>query len=248
MILDLSDQSSIRDFARRFGDRALNVLINNAAVMACPFERTKDGLEMQIGTNHFGHFLLTYLLMKNLIKGAKESNRSSRVVSLSSIGHRLSPVVFDDIHFKSREYNKWKSYGQSKTANSLLAIILDKKFKDQGIRAFAVHPGGIMTGLQKHIEKEEMIAMGWMDDKGNLAKGFKTPQQGASTTCYAAVHPDLEGRGGFYLEDCHEAKLFTPEIPPMTGVRDYAIDEENAEKLWKISLETFGLTEKTGNL
>jgi NAD(P)-dependent dehydrogenase (short-subunit alcohol dehydrogenase family) len=154
-MLDLSELASVRAFAAAWGDRPLNVLINNAGVMACPQTYTKDGFEMQIGTNHFGHFLLTLLLVPALKAGAKQLGRPSRVVCLSSIGHRRSPIMFEDMNFKKTPYDKWQAYGQSKTANALFALAFDKRYKDSGVRAFSVHPGGIFTPLQRHLPKEE---------------------------------------------------------------------------------------------
>lgn len=238
-MLDLSSFKSIRAFAERWGDRPLNLLINNAGVMACPLDYTEDGLEMQIGTNHFGHFLLSVLLAPNLVAGAKTSGQTSRLVSLSSIGHRRSPVNFDDPHFKNRPYDKWESYGQAKTANALFAVGFTQRFKDQGVLANAVMPGGIMTPLQRHLPHEEQVAMGWIDENGKVRDGFKTPQQGASTSVWAAVGDELEGVGGLYLEDLHQAAPWTKESG-WSGVMPYALDPEQAERLWALSVETTG--------
>lgn len=237
-MLDLSSFKSIRAFAERWGDRPLNLLINNAGVMACPLAYTEDGLEMQIGTNHFGHFLLSVLLAPNLVAGAR-SGWTSRLVSLSSIGHRRAPVNFDDPNFRDRAYDKWEAYGQAKTANALFAVGFDKRFKDQGVRAFAVMPGGIMTPLQRHLPLEEQKAMGWIDDDGKVRDGFKTPQQGASTSVWAAVGAELDDAGGLYLEDLAEAVPWSPEHP-WSGVMPYALDPEAADRLWALSVETTG--------
>lgn len=238
-MLDLSSFKSIRAFAERWGDRPLNLLINNAGVMACPLAYTEDGLEMQIGTNHFGHFLLSVLLAPNLVAGAKASGETSRLVSLSSIGHRRAPVNFDDPHFRSHPYEKWESYGQAKTANALFAVGFDKRFKDQGVRANAVMPGGIFTPLQRHLPIEEQKALGWIDDEGKPRAGFKTPQQGASTSVWAAVGDELEGVGGLYLEDLAQAMPWTRDNP-WAGVMPHALDPEAAERLWALSVETTG--------
>ena len=242
-MLDLSSFKSIRAFAERWGDRPLNLLINNAGVMACPLAYTEDGLEMQIGTNHFGHFLLSVLLAPNLVAGAK-SGWTSRLVSLSSIGHRRSPVNFDDPNFRDRPYDKWEAYGQAKTANALFAVGFDKRFKDPkngngGVRAFAVMPGGIMTPLQRHLRLEEQKAMGWIDDDGKVRDGFKTPQQGASTSVWAAVGAELDDTGGLYLEDLAQAVPWSPDHP-WSGVMPYALDPEAADRLWALSVETTG--------
>ena len=238
-MLDLSSFKSIRAFAERWGERPLNLLINNAGVMACPLAYTEDGLEMQIGTNHFGHFLLSVLLAPNLVAGAKASGKTSRLVSLSSIGHRRSPVNFDDPNFRDRPYDKWESYGQAKTANALFAVGFTKRFKDQGVFANAVMPGGIMTPLQRHLPVEEQRAMGWIDESGKVRDGFKTPAQGASTSIWAAVGDELEGVGGLYLEDLHQAGPWTKESG-WSGVMPYALDPEQADKLWALSVQTTG--------
>ena len=238
-MLDLASLASVRDFARRWGNRPLNILINNAGVMACPQGYTEDGLEMQIGTNHFGHYLLAVLLAPALERGVKESGKPSRVVALSSIGHRRSRVTFDDPHFRSRPYDKWEAYGQSKTANSLFAVGFDKRYKDRGIRANAVMPGGIMTPLQRHMSKEEQMAMGWINEQGEVRQGFKTPEQGASTSVWAAVGDELEGVGGLYLENCAQAGPWSKDRP-FEGVMDYALDDAEADRLWTLSKETTG--------
>lgn len=238
-MLDLSSQASVRDFAKRWGDKPLHILINNAGVMACPQAYTEDGLEMQVGTNHFGHYLLAVLLAPALEAGARQLGKPSRVVSLSSIGHRRSPVNFDDPHFRNRPYDKWESYGQAKSANSLFAVGFDERFKDRGIRAFAVMPGGIMTPLQRHMSQEEMQAMGWINEKGELRDGFKTPEQGASTSVWAAIGDELEGKGGLYLENCAQAVPWDKE-QPWAGVMPHALDKDAADRLWALSRETTG--------
>ncbi|MFM1960077.1 MAG: hypothetical protein RL588_1594 [Pseudomonadota bacterium] len=244
-MLDLSRLDSVRELAVRWGDRPLHILINNAGVMACPLDRTADGLEMQVGTNHFGHFLLGVLLAPALERGAQARGEASRLVSLSSIGHRRSDIVWDDIHYLTRPYDKWGSYGQAKTANSLFAVGFNRRFADRGINANAVMPGGIMTPLQRHMAREEMVAMGWIDpETGAVREGFKTPEQGASTSVWAAVGPELEGIGGLYLENCAEAAPWTAEAP-MAGVMPYALDPESAERLWGVSLETTGAGART---
>ncbi|EJL34842.1 dehydrogenase of unknown specificity, short-chain alcohol dehydrogenase [Caulobacter sp. AP07] len=242
-MLDLASFKSIRAFAERWGDRPLHLLINNAGVMACPLAYTEDGLEMQIGTNHFGHFLLSVLLAPNLVAGAKASGKPSRLVSLSSIGHRRAPMNFEDPHFRSHPYDKWESYGQAKTANALFAVGFTQRFKglaqDGGVFANAVMPGGIMTPLQRHLPIEEQRAMGWIDENGKVRDGFKTPEQGASTSVWAAVGDELEGVGGLYLEDLAQAAPWTKEAG-WSGVMPYALDPEQADRLWALSVETTG--------
>ena len=238
--LDLADLASVRAFAEAWGAAPLHILINNAGVMACPQSYTADDLEMQIGTNHFGHYLLAARLTPVLRKGADGLGRSARVVSLSSIGHRRSGVNFGDPHYRRRPYDKWEAYGQSKTANALFAVGFNARFKDQGVTANAVMPGGIMTPLQRHLPREEMIAFGWMDRAGKVAEGFKTTEQGASTSVWAAVGDELEGVGGLYLEDCAQAAPWTKDIP-FRGVMPHALDPEAADRLWALSEETTGV-------
>ena len=239
-MLDLSSLASVRALGARWADRPLDLLINNAGVMACPLDRTADGLEMQVGTNHFGHFLLGVLLAPALEAGARKSGTPSRLVSLSSIGHRRSDIHWDDPQYRTRPYDKWESYGQAKTANSLFAVGFHKRFAGRGVSANAVMPGGIMTPLQRHMERSEMVAMGWIDpETGAVRAGFKTPEQGASTSTWAAVGPELEGIGGLYLENCAEAGPWTADAP-FVGVMPYAIDPESADRLWALSLEVTG--------
>ncbi len=238
-MLDLSSLASVRAFAQAWGEAPLHLLINNAGVMACPLAYTEDGLEMQIGTNHFGHFALSTLLAENLVAGAQGAGVPSRLVSLSSIGHRRSGVDFEDPHFRHRPYDKWEAYGQAKTANSLFAVGFDARFKDRGVRANAVMPGGIMTPLQRHLPIEEQVALGWIGDDGKPRDGFKTPQQGAATSVWAAVGPELDGVGGLYLEDCKQAVAWTKD-KPWAGVLPHALDPDAAERLWALSAETTG--------
>jgi NAD(P)-dependent dehydrogenase (short-subunit alcohol dehydrogenase family) len=236
--LDLSNQASARAFGEAWGGAPLHLLINNAGVMACPQSYTADDLEMQIGTNHFGHYTLTCGLAGALEAGAKQQGKPARVVQLSSIGHVRGGVDFDDPNYRHRPYDKWQAYGQSKSANALFAVGFDKRMRDRGVAAFSVMPGGIMTPLQRHLPREEMIAFGWIDEAGTVAQGFKTPEQGASTSVWAAVGPELEGQGGLYLENCAQAAPF--DAAKRQGVMPHAIDPEGAERLWALSVKTTG--------
>lgn len=238
--LDLASLSSVGSFVDAWGDQPLDILINNAGVMATPLLRTAEDLELQIGTNHFGHFVLSVGLTRALLN-ASDEDRLARVVALSSIGHRRSDIHWDDPNYLSRPYDKWEAYGQSKTANSLFAVGYNARFEEHGITANAVMPGGIMTPLQRYLPKEEMVAMGWMDEEGNVREGFKTPEQGASTSVWAAVGEELEGIGGLYLEDCAEAPPWSQDNP-MKGVMPYAIDPEAADRLWALSEEITGVS------
>jgi len=160
-------------------------------------------------------------------------------VSLSSIGHRRGGVNFEDINFEKTPYEKWTAYAQAKTANALFALGLDMKYADQGLRAFSVHPGGIMTPLQRHLEKEEMVALGWLDESGNLselaAALFKSTTQGCTTTLWAATSDMLDGKGGLYCEDCDVAELADEDTPRYFGVAQWAVDPDLAVKLWELS-------------
>jgi NAD(P)-dependent dehydrogenase (short-subunit alcohol dehydrogenase family) len=232
--LDLADLASVRRFAEAWLARGepLHVLINNAGIMACPLARTAQGYESQFATNHLGHFALTRALLPALLKA-----EAPRVVALSSSGHRLSPVQFDDIHFERREYNKWKAYGQAKTANALMALHLDTLHAKDGLTANAVHPGGILTGLSRFLPREEMEALGWLkpgDAPGTIPPGFKNAEQGAATSVWAASAPELQGHGGLYLEDCNEA-LPSPEGERRFGYVPHIRDRAAAERLWAVS-------------
>ena len=237
--LDLASLGSVGSFVDAWGDQPLDVLINNAGVMATPLLRTAEDLELQIGTNHFGHFVLAMGLTRALLNAAEE-DRTARVVALSSIGHRRSGINWDDPNYLTRPYDKWEAYGQSKTANSLFAVGFNARYEEHGITANAVMPGGIMTPLQRYLPKEEMVAMGWMDEEGNVREGFKTPEQGASTSVWAAVGEELEGVGGLYLEDCAEAGPWTKENP-VKGVMPHALDPDDADRLWAMSEEITGV-------
>ena len=232
--LDLADLASVQEFAEawRASGEPLHLLINNAGIMACPLSRTALGWESQFATNHLGHFALTRALLPVLL-----ASDAPRVVALSSSGHRLSPIVFDDIHFERREYNKWKAYGQAKTANALMALHLDTLHAKDGLTANAVHPGGIKTGLSRHITREEMEALGWVKpgaEPGHIPPGFKTPEQGAATTVWAATAPELQGHGGLYLEDCNEA-VPSPEGERRYGYMPHVRDRKAAARLGQVS-------------
>ena len=239
--LDLGSLASVRRFAQTYlktlpaENAVLNILVNNAAVMACPFEHTEDGHELQFGTNHLGHFCLF-----NELLPALQEAEGARVVCLSSTGHFRSPVVFEDINFEQREYDPWASYGQAKTANALTAVGIQSRYANKGIEAFAVHPGGIMTTLQRHMTAEEITQRGWVDEQGNINERFKTTEQGASTSVWAATAPALAGRGGRYLEDCSEAQVLEKISADFTGVMNYAVDPALADKLWALSMDLIG--------
>ncbi|HKB90935.1 MAG TPA: oxidoreductase [Opitutaceae bacterium] len=232
--LDLASPSSIDRFADRFlgSNRALDLLINNAGIMAAPLTRDDRGYEMQFSTNHLGHFQLTARLWDALKKSG-----DARVVTLSSRGHMFSEVNFDDPNFNQRPYDKMAAYGQSKSANSLFAVELDKRGQEHGIRSFAVHPGGILTDLVRHMTEEELRAAGIYRENGVLKvpERFKTIEQGSATTIWCAVSPQLSGKGGVYCEDCDIAQLVPADHKPLNGVRPWAVDKRAAEALWSLS-------------
>jgi NAD(P)-dependent dehydrogenase (short-subunit alcohol dehydrogenase family) len=235
--LALDRPDDVRAFAKSWlaEHPKLSLLLNNAGVMACPLERTAEGWEMQFATNHLGHFLLTALLVPALRAGAP-----ARVVDTSSGGHRMSPVVFEDIHFERRPYDKWAAYGQAKSANVLHAVELDRRLAAHGVRAFGVHPGMIMTELGRHLTAEdirELQARAKQRSSSGIAS-WKTPQQGAATQCWAATAPELAGRGGLYLEDCQISGTTPP--PGSLGAEGWALDPEAAAQLWAVSEEMLG--------
>jgi NAD(P)-dependent dehydrogenase (short-subunit alcohol dehydrogenase family) len=223
--LDLADQAGVRAFAERFlaSGRRIDIMINSAGIMAVPETRVGPRWEAHFATNHLGHFTLV-----NLLRPAFTD--TTRVVSVSSSGHQASDIRWDDPHF-SVGYDKYAAYGQSKTANALFAVGLTAR----GIQAFSVHPGRILTELARHVDKQEMIANGWVDEDGNVVDPlFKSPEQGAATQVWAATSPQLADLGGQYLEDCDVAEL-TDADTMESGVRDYAVDADAATRLWALS-------------
>lgn len=234
--MDLGDLASVRAYAHRFqsSEEKLDVLINNAGVMACPETRTGNNWESQFAINHLGHHVLTTGLLPSLMNAGK-----ARVISLSSNGHKRSDIRWHDIHFIHEPYDKWTAYGQSKTANALFALGLDLKFRNQGIRGFSVHPGGILTPLQRHLDNEEMVALGWVDEQGNMSEQvktlFKTPSQGCSTSLWAATSPALDNKGGLYCEDCDVAVVATDVAARHKGVAPWAVNDESALRLWDLT-------------
>ncbi|MFN6934077.1 MAG: oxidoreductase [Tsuneonella sp.] len=236
--LDLADPASIDAFATEVAERwdAIEILINNAAVMASPLSRDARGYEGQFATNHLGHFQLTARLWALLEAG------KARVVAVSSIGHRLGAPDLDDLHFERREYDKWRAYGQAKSANALFALHLDKLGAPHGVRAFSVHPGGIMTPLQRHLAMEEQVAMGWIDADGNVNEAFKSTEEGAATSVWCAVSPLLEGKGGVYCENCEVGAMAGEDTTRRSGVSPHIRDEKLAADLWAKSEELTGVS------
>jgi NAD(P)-dependent dehydrogenase (short-subunit alcohol dehydrogenase family) len=235
--LDLGDLRSVAAFSERFlaTGRGIDIVINSAGIMACPETRVGPGWEAQFATNHLGHYVLV-----NLLWPAIAADGGARVVAVSSRGHHRGGIRWDDVQFE-HGYDKWEAYGQAKTANVLFAVHLDALARDAGVRAFALHPGGIMTPLQRHLSTEEMAAEGWVDENRNpVSTSFKTPEQGAATQVWAATSAKLDGMGGVYCEDCEIAEPAV-EGDETGGVRDYAVDPELAARLWSLSAELTGV-------
>ncbi len=245
--IDLTSLPSVRACAEGIladHDR-IDVLINNAGVMCCPYSTTSDGFENHLASNHLGHFLLTVLLAPALVRGAP-----SRVVALSSGAHGMSAMDFDDPMFTHRAYDPWLAYGQSKTANALFALELDRRLRDRGLTAFSVHPGMIMTELGRHLTEETMKQMqdriaerareagveGPIDP--SAAMTFKSVAAGAATQCWAATAPELDGHGGAYLADCQLGEV--GGNVSSTGVEPHARDPEAAVRLWSLTEEWVG--------
>ncbi|KNG44938.1 short-chain dehydrogenase [Stemphylium lycopersici] len=233
--LDLNSLASVRKCADEFLSKSdkLNILIPNAGIMASPEGKTADGFELQFGTNHLAHFLLIQLLLPTLVKSSTPELQS-RVVILSSVAHRRASINFDNLSFKG-QYNPWAAYGQSKIANLYTANELERRFGKQGVHAWAVHPGLIFTGLMQFIDEETQKE--WNKDP-TIPLMLKSPEQGASTTVWAATAKALEGQGGRYLEECQistPAKADPKEFD--AGHAANAYDEETERKLWEKSLE-----------
>ncbi|OQR59709.1 oxidoreductase [Streptomyces maremycinicus] len=240
--LDLADLDSVASFADRYlaTGRSLDFVIGSAGIMAPPLERVGRGWESQFAVNHLGHFALVNRLWPALADGT-----GARVVAVSSRGHRFTGIRWEDPHFESEPYDKWVAYGQAKTANALFALHLDALGQGAGVRAFSVHPGVIDTNLQRHLPVEEQIAMGWTNEDGTPKDPdmYKSPEQGAATSVWAATSPRLADRGGVYLEDCDVAEIAGDPFNMATGgVARHAADEHEAARLWDLSARLTGVS------
>ena len=241
--LDLASLKSVRAAADKLvaDGRWFDVIIANAGVMATPLGKTEDGFETQFGTNHLGHFVFVNRIAKLLKKGG-------RLVNLSSAGHRYSNVDLNDPNFETTPYEPFVAYGRSKTANILFAVEFDRRHRDRGVRATAVHPGGIMTELGRHMPDGAIEAWFQQIQQQRAAAGeppfeFKSIPQGAATSVWAGVVVSADEVGGKYCEDCQVAELIPPDSPVSAisvGVRGYALDPESAKALWKKSEEMVG--------
>lgn len=236
--MDLANLASIYECAAEIGDAhdGIDILVNNAGVMACPETRVGPGWELQFAVNHIGHFLLTRELMPYLLNAG-----GARVITVSSVAHKRSRLRFEDIHFEREPYDKWIAYAQSKTANALFALGLHQRRGGDGIRSFSVHPGPVMTPLQRHVPVHELVALGWVNEDGSIseeAKQYvKTPSQGAATVLWAATSPLLDARGGEYCEDCDIAALQDAGSPRWRQVAPFAVDADEAKRLWAATEE-----------
>lgn len=230
--LDLADQASVASYAVGLAGVPIDAIIGNAGVMACPETRVGPGWELQLATNHLGHFALVNRLAAQLTEGG-------RVVSVSSTGHHLSGIRWDDPHFaEPGSYDKWLAYGQSKTANVLFAVELARR----GVAAFSLHPGAILTPLGRHLQESDLDAVMTRDETGQpVLPDFRSPEQGAATAVFAATSPTLAGHEGAYLEDCVVAPVVPPGPQTTYGVREHALDPAAAARLWAWSAEQTGL-------
>jgi len=227
--LDLADPASVAGFVHSWSG-PLHILVNNAGVMALPkLTRTPAGYEMQFATNHLGHFALTIGLHRRLAAA-----EGARVVAVSSIGHLFGPVVFDDLHYRFRPYDQWTSYGQSKSAIVLFAVGAAQRWTGDGIVVNALMPGNIAsTALARHMGPDDLANFGKETDL--TLPPVKTIEQGAATSVLLAASPDVEGVTGRYYEDCAEAPVIHEREGHAGGVAPYALDPDNAERLWQIS-------------
>jgi len=233
--MDLMDAASINAFCRNCLDSetSLQILVASAGIMATPLLRDTDGHEAQFSTNHLGHYRLVCGLWPAL-----RAAGGARVVVVSSRGHQIAGVDFDDIDFHRRPYEKWTAYGQSKTANALFALALDQHGAEQGVRAFSLHPGQVLTDLARHLSAEEIASFDVFDDQGlprvDPAQGLKTIEQGAATSLWCATSPLLDGMGGVYCEDCDIA-IINNNQTGQKGVAPWAVDAKLADRLWQLS-------------
>ncbi|WP_263366464.1 SDR family NAD(P)-dependent oxidoreductase [Edaphobacter bradus] len=243
--LDLASLKSVHAAADKLlaGGRLFDVIIANAGVMATPFGKTEDGFETQFGTNHLGHFVFVNRIAKLIRDGG-------RLVNLSSSGHRFSNVDLNDPNFETTPYEPFVAYGRSKTANILFAVAFDQRHRERGVRAAAVHPGGIQTELARHMEPAHLEQMVKQINEQAAAEGkgpfqFKTVPQGAATSVWAAVVAPAEEVGGRYCENCHVSDVVADDARLGLldkGVRGYALDPQNAVAFWKKSEELVGET------
>jgi NAD(P)-dependent dehydrogenase (short-subunit alcohol dehydrogenase family) len=241
--IDLMDPRSIDIFAERYlsSGRALSILINSAGIMATPLARDTRGYESQFSINHLGHFQLVSRLWPALQRAG-----GARVVSVSSGGHKIAGIDFDDVNFERQAYDKWTAYGQSKTANALFAVGVDARGGADGIRSFSLHPGSVLGPLARHLTADEIASFGVHDADGNVIvdpdRDLKSVAQGAATSVWCATSPQLAGLGGVYCENCDIARLAPEDSTEMGGVRPWAVDADLADRLWQMSERMTGIS------
>ena len=226
--LDLTSLDRVREAAKAVlaDHERIDLLVNNAGVMAAPLGRTAEGHELQFGTNHLGHFLFT-----NLLLPAVTASAPARIVNLTSAGHQSSDIVWDDVDYERRPYDKWEAYGQAKTANILFTVELDRRLAARGVHAYAVHPGMIVTELGRHLNRDDIKGMGERAKaRGTTLPAYKTAEQGAATTVWCATAPELADVGGVYCEDCHVSDNHAP----------WVLDGASASRLWDLSQRLVG--------
>lgn len=239
-LLDLNSLTSVRAFAKSFLEKTnnqINILINNAGIMAIPEEKTEDGFEKQFGTNHLAHFLL-FQLLKPALLSSSTSEFQSRVVSVSSLGHRYNNIDLENVMLENGAYEPNRAYAHSKIGNIYLANEIERRYGSQGLHANSLHPGGIWTGLQDHMDTSA-----WRNNP-EVDQYMKNTAQGAATTVWAAIGKCWEGKGGKYLDDCQIA----PAVPEgaglfISGYEEWAFDEKKAQRLWSMSNKLVGLPE-----
>lgn len=226
--IDLLSMASVRTFARDWGDAPIDLLINNAGLMGPSLTNSVDGFESQMAVNFFAPLLLSELLLPNLRKAAP-----ARIITLSSGSHHLAQLRLDDLNYHTRIYDKFEAYGHSKLCANLLAVEFSRRHAGEGVTMNAVTPGGVATSLGRHVTFADAVALGWVREDGTLPKGrMRSPDEGAASPLWAAVAPELAGRGGLYIEDCGIAPFWAPPLPPCWGVTRAALDPENASALW----------------
>ncbi|KAI8576455.1 hypothetical protein K450DRAFT_283439 [Umbelopsis ramanniana AG] len=239
VILDLASLESVRQAAAEVNayEEPIDVLINNAAVMASEYFQTQDGFEGQFGCNHLGHFVFTNLILSKMLES---TTGEPRVVNVASSGHHFAPIMFDDPAFsEGKTYKKWVAYGQSKTANILFAKELSNRYNNKGLLAYSLHPGSIDTNLQRHIDRDVEMKAGMLDFQGNSIitpqfKSFlyrKTVEQGASTTVVAAFDPSIKEQSGLFLNNAQV---------DVSSVKSWALDDDAAQRLWSLSEDMVG--------
>ena len=226
--VDLLSMASVQAFVREWGDEPLDLLVNNAGLMGPPLTWTKDGFESQMAVNYFAPFLLSELLLPAL-----RAARPARVVTVSSGSHQLASLRLDDLNYREREYDKFEAYGHAKLCANLLAVEYSRRHAVDGVTMTLVTPGGVATNLGRHVTFEDAVRLGWVREDGTLPQGrMRTPEEGASSPVWAATAPELEGRGGLYIEDCTPAPFWSPPTPEGWGVTRASLDPDDARALW----------------